>query len=158
MTDPLSSELIALLSKPLGGAEVCSFIKSLSGDPEITRTENEVYYGFKRNGFSLLADGSERLVAVHMHFEREDGYERCVIRMPAGVEIEDRKDDIIDKLGPPSAWGGGGESAIYGLTPQWIRYDLGDYAVHFQFADDGVAIALVTLMTRDMVPSGDSRG
>ena len=78
------------------------------------------------------------LAAFHMHREGHDGYVGYSGQLPRAVTLNDTEGEVLRKMGPPAATGGGDVSAVLKrLTQRWLRYPLGGANLQFQFDANG---------------------
>jgi hypothetical protein len=82
----------------------------------------------------------------------EEGVSGFMGDLPEGVSFSDSRQVIHDRLGEPTASGGGSVIQFFGKTPAWDRFDRTEYSLHIQYAADQASTELVTIMRPGFVP------
>ena len=158
----------SLLRKP---ADDPAVIDLIARDP--SEIERSAYYGFvefKRAGVSVMFKEGQRVVplrelrdpqtlyvaAFHFHAQNHEGYAGYQGDLPNGVALGDSENEIVSKLGPPSATGGGGVSSVLKKSiAYWLRYSLDDAVLQFQL-DDHRRVEMVTFYSPDLKSGTDN--
>jgi hypothetical protein len=157
-------ELRHLLRRSANDPAVAALIKC---EPDqIARLAHDGYVEFKDKGVSAMFKEAPWVVtqneindpkmlhldAFHFHRRGHDSHCQYAGTLPGGVAFNDSAADIIDKLGQPSAKGGGGFSTILNKAiPYWLKYSLGNDMLHFQFDSDG-KVEMMTLYVQQQQP------
>ncbi|WP_267098888.1 hypothetical protein [Xanthomonas sacchari] len=110
------------------------------GDPTV-RTQ---YYQFFRHGLEFGFRSNE-LSFIHFFIKDQDSffaYEGDIF----GVGSENMNEaSIIGKFGPPKDFGGGSYDALLGYIQRWIKYEINEHEMRFEFLPDG-SVWKVTLI------------
>jgi hypothetical protein len=149
--------IVKLLLRPENDAKVRSFFGQA-----MFRIHRDEYYGsleFKPEGVDVVfkeapwvlpskevTDPKELYVAAfHLHSEGHEGYARYAGQLPGGIAFGDPESEVLRKMGPPLASGGGEMSKVLKRpVPRWFRFGLGDCVLHIQFNETG-RVEMVTL-------------
>ena len=92
------------------------------------------------------------LCAFHFHRKGHEDHSEYQGRFPEDVFFGDTVADVISKLGPPVASGGGGMSTVLKKPiPRWLRYSIGDAIFQLQLDENG-KVEMVTLYVQDQKP------
>lgn len=86
------------------------------------------------------------LAAVHLYSEGFENYHQYGQNLPGGLRFDDGSQQVHQKLGEPSATGGG-KRALGRLWPRWDRYDFDAYSLSVQYAPDLSRIDLISLIS-----------
>ena len=146
-----TKELIRQLNAVLGDDALDAVLRRMR-QPKIRKSKKESYHSFLDDGVSLRFDRKSALKTICLYPGGREGFSKYQGALPSGVTFSDGRDEVVRKLGAPTASGGGGRSALYGVVPQWVRYDLSGYTVHFEFHAETGGVSLVTIMASDSVP------
>lgn len=140
-------------------------IDLIEQDPEsILRFSQLGFVEFKTEGVSVMfkevapeqsyeedsQEGPLYLSAFHLHRNGHEGYSQYSGQLPGSVQFDDHEGDVIKKIGPPLASGGGGISTVLKRpVPRWVRYSVTEGVLHFQFDPKG-RVELVTLFAPEL--------
>jgi hypothetical protein len=157
-------ELRALLRLPADNPSVAGLIER---EPDqIVRLAHDGYVDIKDEGISVMFKEAPWIVpqdeihdpkmlhldAFHFHRQGHDGHCQYAGALPKGVAFNDSELDIIRKLGPPDAKGGGGFSSVLKKPiPYWLKYSFGNEMVNLQFDETG-KVEMVTLYVEQHPP------
>jgi hypothetical protein len=158
--------LTATLGKDWSDPSVQALVRSLPGTHELERMEQLAFLECREKGIQLafkdalyLASGGKKytkdgpvtLVALHLHSAGYEGYLRFSEGLPGGLSFEDGRSEVHEKMGLPSASGGGNE-ALGRVWPYWERYDRAGHAIRVQYAREQNRIDIVMLMAPSEIP------
>jgi hypothetical protein len=157
--------LVELLRKRADDPAVLALI---SRDPAaIERSAHLGYVTFRDHGVSLVFREAPWVIpkgditdpkalylgAFHFHREGHEGHSQFSGRFPGGVAFGDSEAELIRKLGPPMAVGGGGFSKMLKKPiSRWLRYSLDHAILQFQLDQEG-NVEMVTLYTPNLQQS-----
>jgi hypothetical protein len=141
--------LIGFIGCDRGDFRFNEFISSLNIRPLITIDKedgaNDEYVEFKDAGIGFYFENNI-LMSIFLHSgEDGKGYLKFQEPLPMGMCFGQSIDEVANCLGSPDAKGGGYD-AFFGDVPQWVRYNIENYALHIEFAHNSKKIGLVTLM------------
>lgn len=144
-----TDELAHLLGRQREDPRVTAMIAGLVGATDVTVDRrggaDEEYVEAREYGLCFYFDHGT-LSAIFLYAtEKDSSYEEYAGDLPLGVRFDHNVKCVTDSLGPPSSAHQGG-SGFFGPISPWLSYDLESYGVHFEFADDGSKIKLVTLL------------
>lgn len=120
------------------------------GEDVITTVDREddaddEFAEFKKFGFGFYFEKNQ-LLSISLHSsEKDTSYSRYDNPLPMERTFEQTRVEVVEALGEPEA-SGGGMDGTFGYVSEWLRYDLGDYYVHFEFSTDSMRIQMATLM------------
>ncbi len=159
---PTISDLQALLEQPYGAPEVARFLDAVPLD--YSKDAGAAYAALKQRGISVVLDETggqyEETVTpsfwvscIHLYPQGKDGYEEYDGALPGGVAFRDKMKSVLKKMGEPKKRGGGGYSDLLQKnTPAWLKYDLGNCEIHFEF--DGLnRLSFASLLPQGWSPS-----
>jgi hypothetical protein len=92
------------------------------------------------------------LTAVHLYADGVENFREYPLQLPGGLNFRETKAQVHEKLGAPSATGGG-KKALGKIWPSWDRYDYDGYSVTVQYASGQDRVELVTLVAPVKVKS-----
>lgn len=70
---------------------------------------------------------------IHFYFDRHEGYSVFKGTLLFGVSSCWSEEAVVQKLGTPTASGGGNVDILFGYINRWIKYEKEVYALHLQF-------------------------
>lgn len=70
---------------------------------------------------------------IHFYFDRYEGYSAFKGTLLFGVSSGWSEEAVVQKLGTPTASGGGNVDILLGYINRWIKYEKEVYALHLQF-------------------------
>lgn len=142
-------DLHELLRKPASDATV----RHVIGGRVIARNAHLGFLEFVEAGVSMVfaeapwvVPSSEiddprilRVSAFHFHREGHEGYCGYPGNLPGGVLLGEPEAELVRKLGPPTAVGGGGiGSVLKRPIPRWTRYASAASILQFQIDPSGL--------------------
>jgi hypothetical protein len=153
--------MVRLLGLPIHDDKALQLI----GEPTraVERSEHYGFIEFETDGITVVFKEAPwvvpnhnitdpnvlHFVAFHLHARGHEGYQQYKGDLPGGVAFGDSADDVLSKLGEPVAAGGGGMSKVLKRRlPRWLRYDLVECLMSFQF-DDEDKVEMVTVFLED---------
>jgi hypothetical protein len=157
MPSPQIESLVALLGRRIDdSALIAEFGPGLS---QVDCSDFTAYFACQEIGVSIAfkkgagleaqgeAAGIQLVNAFHLHGSDQDGYRVYDKPLPAGIHFGDAEISIVEKLGTPTAGGGGKYSAMQKRTlERWIKYARSDRTIlHYRFSLDG-KLDMVTLI------------
>lgn len=158
--------LTSALGRDWNDPSVQALVRSLPGSHELERLEQLAFLECLEKGISLAfkdalylssggkeytKDGPVALIALHLHSAGYEGYLPFSERLPGGLSFEDGRAEVHEKMGAPSATGGGNE-ALGRVWPYWDRYDRPDHAIRVQYPREQNRIDVITLMAPSEIP------
>ncbi len=103
-------------------------------------------------GLELECDASGLIKTIFIYgISTEDVIQYSGNLIP-GLTFESRPSDVKAIFGEPSKHGKPQPLLKFGRSGGWDRYDWEHCCLHFQYADDGRGINLITLMSPDVAP------
>lgn len=155
---PGEGDASTLLGRLWQSEIVQSYAKALLGDPIWTSIEGgTTHVEFREAGVELGLTDDGRVSFVCFFSKGRNGYKRYQGVLPGGLVIGDDRAAVHARLGPPSRSGTPQMLPVLGLTRSWDSYDLPAYSVHFEYAHEGDALSMVTLMAPEAAPGRRAR-
>ncbi|MDR3638112.1 MAG: hypothetical protein P4L84_30180 [Isosphaeraceae bacterium] len=148
----MQNNLVSLLGMNLDAVARSAFVLSLNDQPATEKIEDRFYMELPVSGVALIASLEQRVMAVQLYAEGYQKYKGYAGAVPEGVSFSSPRRAVQDRLGKPSASGGGNVIQFFGKAPVWDRFDRSDYSLHVQYADDEASINLVTVMRPEFIP------
>jgi len=161
MSAPINSDtFIPVLGKDWGDPLIEALVRSLSCSGTLKHIEQLGFYECREQGVSLAfkdkiylstggkkyaRDGPVSLIGAHLYSPGYEGYRGFSGILPKGLSFDDGREAVRQKMGAPSASGGGNE-ALGRVWPYWDRFDFPTHAVRVQFPRDLSRIDIVTLL------------
>ncbi len=141
-----------LLGKPSSHPAVQTFIDRHGAVIELSSYPDATYHLAKNRGFSLLEENGV-IGTVFLYVEAGyEGFARYAGPLPRGLDIGDRRDDVLRKLGEPHRSSGPVDRpGDLGTIAGWDKYYEPAMSLHVQYDEQGV-VQLVTLMTPETDP------
>lgn len=142
--------LLSMLGAERSELRIEAFIHAFDPPPMITTDKEngaeDEFIEFKPHGFGLVFE-RDTLHSFHLHSgEQDDEYSRYDLPLPMGIRFEQSRSELLDRLSPPHAEGGG-RDGVFGHVSDWIRYDsAGGLSIHVEFASEKGSIRVVTVM------------
>jgi hypothetical protein len=90
-------------------------------------------------------------MAIQLHTDGYQGYKGFAGVVPEGISFSHSRRVVHERLGLPSASGGGTVVKFFGKVPAWDRYDRSERSVHIQYADDETSVNLITISRPEFV-------
>ena len=119
----------------------------------IDEDSNETDLAFAAAGVSLRFDVNGRLCTIFLYGPlNADGYEPFAGELPANLQFDAARPEIIQKLGMPTRTGRTSSIIEPGETVWWDRYDSVERCLHLQYRGHDGPLVMVTLMTLDAAP------
>lgn len=144
-------QLISLLGLFRSDSKIEEFISNIGINPINTVDKedgaDDEFIEFKEQGLGLTFD-KDKLIQISLYSgEKDSDYAKYSNSLPKGISFEQSQSELQTLLGPPNAKGGGHYNDFFGrLIPNWIRYDMKNYALQIQFTSDLNSIHSITLM------------
>ena len=104
------------------------------------------------HGIGLDADFDGCVSTIFFYGGEVDEYSQFAGDLPEGVSFSDSQCSVHQRLGQPSAHGGGNMVQFFGNAPKWDRYDRQGFSLHIQYADGERSISLISLIRPDSIP------
>jgi len=142
----MSENLTSLLGRNLNDPALAQIISSLGVEPEITEVDDRYYYEFKNKGLELVFDEDLKLRSIHLYPEGRNGYSQYRGDIPNDITFTLSRSEVHQKLGEPSAFGGGKVKPVFGVIPRWDLYEYPTYSLHVEYLPGENGISLITLM------------
>lgn len=70
---------------------------------------------------------------IHFYFDGYEGHSAFKGTLLSGVSFGWSEEAVVQKLGTPTASGGGNVDILLGYINRWIKYEKEVYALHLQF-------------------------
>jgi hypothetical protein len=148
----MRNEFQRLLGMDIVQASTTDLLIPLMLGAESELIDEKHYLQIQRHGIGFIADFDGRVSTIFLYSEGKRGYSQFTGVLPEGVSFEDSQRSIHERLGQPTANGGGEVIPLYGKASKWDRYALDGYSLHIQYAEGEGSIELVTIMRPDSVP------
>lgn len=148
----MQQNVVALLGMKLDDVARSPFVVSLNEQPATEKIEDRFYMELPTSGLAFIASLEERVMAIQLHAEGYQKYKGFAGVIPEGLSFSNSRREVHDRLGKPSACGGGNVIEFFGEVPAWDRFDRSQYSLHVQYADDEASINLVSIMRPEFVP------
>ena len=148
----MSSDLTMLLGMRLDDVAKAKAIQSLIAGSQTVVIDNRFHLQMPLHGIEIVADFDGRVSTIFLYSGGANDYSQFGGALPEGIGFADSQSSVHDRLGQPSANGGGQVIRFFGKAPKWDRYDHEGYCLHIQYADNETSISLVSLMRPDSVP------
>jgi hypothetical protein len=120
------------------------FEKSFENDLE----EPLIDYVFAQNGVDLVCDRNDKVTTIFLYSDEA----RCFKESLQDLPFSSTRQEVVDRLGPPSKSGGGIKDPILGEYGAWDRFARPNYTIHVEYRVDADVIKKITLMRADVVP------
>ncbi|MGV7960574.1 hypothetical protein QPK13_05460 [Photorhabdus tasmaniensis] len=119
---------------------------------ELPVVENDVlgeriYYSFLQSGILFLLE-NDRVSQISFFIKSAESFAKYKGELPINVELDNDETNILNTLGLPSLSGGGKSDMLLGYINRWIKYDKGQYELHFEF-DKISLLCKVSLMIQE---------
>lgn len=126
------------------------------GEPPRSGDEDEdpLRWYLPRSGVELLLDhAGQRVAAVWLHAEGDEGFGRCPLPPHPEFGWDTSLEDVVRRLGEPTyRWQDESVPAgLRGVAP-WVRYDLQEHCLEVTFKQDHSGVRHVTYMTPEIAP------
>ena len=118
--------------------------KSYDNDLE----EIVIHYVFPHHGLELRCDQVDKVNTVFMYADEFDGFDESLFGVPFSLN----RQEVKERLGPPSKSGGPINDRILGAYGAWDRFTKDGYVIHVEYRADTDRINKITLMRTDSVP------
>jgi hypothetical protein len=148
----MQNNLISLLGMNLDDVARSAFVLSLNEQPITEKIEDRFYMEMPASGLAFIASLERRVMAIQLHAEGYQDYKGFAGALPDGMSFSNSREAMKNRLGKPSASGGGNVIQFFGKAPAWDRFDRKEYSLHVQYTDDEGSMNLVTIMRPEFVP------
>lgn len=149
----MQNHIVSLLGMKLGDVARSAFVLSLNEKPATEQIEDRIYLQFQQSGVAFDAEASDGTVAaILLYSEGYQQYKGFAGAIPEGLSFSNSRRAVRDRLGEPSASGGGNVIQFFGKAPAWDRFDRSEYSLHVEYADDEASINLVSILRPEFVP------
>ncbi|MQL50686.1 hypothetical protein GEA64_23240 [Photorhabdus khanii] len=108
---------------------------------------DRIYYSFLQSGVLFLLE-NDRVNQISFFIKSVESFAKYEGELPIDVELNNNETSIINILGLPSLSGGGKSDMLFGYINRWIKYDKGQYELHFEF-DKTDLLCKVSLMIKE---------
>ena len=146
------SDFTVLLGKRLDDVAKTETIQPLMEGSKTDLIDNRFHLQMPFHGIEFVADFDGRVSTVFFYAGGANDYRQFSGYLPEGIGFGESPSSVHQRLGQPSANGGGKVIQFFGKTPQWDRYDHEGFSLHIQYADNDTSIGLVSLMRPDSIP------
>lgn len=140
-----AAQVIELLGVARSDPKLGAVLAEL-GPPVETDRGDETSLDYAVHGLSLIFDDAGILVSVQLFAEGRDGFRQFGGPLPRGLTFDADRSKVRQRLGAPTASGGGQRTLLYERAAQWDRYDEASESLHIEYGVAG--ISLVTLMSQ----------
>jgi len=127
-------------------------IQPLMRDSRTELIGDEFHLTIRPHGIAFVADFDGRVSTIFFYSEGMNDYRQFSGELPERLGFGDSRNFVHQRLGQPSANGGGKVIQFFGKAPKWDRYDHEGFSLHIQYLDNETSISLVSLMRPDSVP------
>jgi hypothetical protein len=148
----MSSDFTALLGMRLDDVAKTETVQPLMAGSKTELIDNRFHLQIPFHGIEFVADFDGRVSTVFFYSIGSNDYRQFVGVLPEGIDFGDSQSSVRQRLGQPSANGGGKVIQFFGKAPKWDRYDREGFSLHIQYVDNETSISLVSLMRPDLVP------
>ena len=129
-------KITSLLGEKQPSEKILKFIESQGVFFTETPTgiKDEYYYEFFDAGLTLVFE-NDLIVQITVYFDKEENYKPC--KSSLFKDIDNNQifySWLIQKFGKPLQSGGGDVSPLLGYTEKWLKYQLDQNYVNFQFS------------------------
>ena len=146
-------DLADLLDHELSSKTVSSFLNDRSSKPRVIEYEDNAHYSFTEEGISLIVE-RDKLKAILLYSSIEDNeFSEYKGSLPGGLNFNNSKIEVLKKLGEPEKEREVVNDPILGEINPWVNYSYKNGVLQIQFDNRKENIKLITLMTKDAVPS-----
>jgi hypothetical protein len=151
------SDLIAVLGEPEESKRLQDLHARLGGALRPVKDDTQLsFISYPKIGLSFAYEatllrkdqplgGCAFLTAVHLYSQGFESFDEYKGTLPSNLRFEDPREKVREKLGAPSA-AGGGQRKLGRFWPPWDRYDHPTHALSVQYADDLRRITMITLI------------
>ena len=148
----MQNEFYELLGMDLLKVSETAFIRPIVFGSKTELIDDRFHLQITSHGIGFVADFDGRVSTIFFYSEGMNGYKQFIGMLPEGIEFGDSRSAVHQRLGKPSANGGGKVIQFFGKVPKWDLYDRKGFSLHIQYVDNETSISLVTLMRPDSVP------
>ena len=117
-------DLSAMLGLKLDEVKRTEFAASLAETPTLKHFEDRHDLVFQDSGIAFIFDLALSVTAIHLYTQGYQGFGGFLGRIPV-VTFGDTPRSLRERLGMPSASGGGEVISFFGRVEPWDRYDRG---------------------------------
>ena len=151
-----AKKLLSIIGKPIKSA---TFRTLVTADRLKASTEEDLDEGQpvamnfvgKKVGYEISAEDG-RVVAVFLYVEPRDGFAAFPGPLPYMVPRDATRTEVRGLFGKPEKSGKAYKDKILGPQGAWDRFAVETIRIHFEYADPGLEVALITLMTEADAP------
>src|ERR1700677_4383967 len=115
----MQSNFLDLLGMKLDGVAQSAFVLSLNEQPATKLIEDRFYMELPASGLAFIAPLDGRVMAIQLHAETYQKYRGFAGAVPEGVSFSNSRRAVQERLGKPSASGGGKVIQFFGKAPTW---------------------------------------
>jgi hypothetical protein len=146
------SDLIRALDQDEGG-QIIKEVRRRIGEPPIISETPDSYNdpAGKTRFYKFIGSGLEfgfrsgKLNHIHFFVQCHEGYSAYKGEVLGRAAKAWNSQEVLKELGPASKRGGGRQDMLVGFVHQWVKYELGTYALRMEFSKDS-ELWKVTLM------------
>jgi len=120
------------------------FQKSVEEDLEKPRID----YIFPQGGLDLICDADDKVRTIFIYNDELRHFEGEILNPP----LSSNRQEVIERLGPPSKNGCPLNDPILGEFGPWDRFARPGYSIHVEYKVDCDHIKKITFMRADIVP------
>jgi hypothetical protein len=148
--------LMAVVGSPVDSEAVRALV---AADGLLASTETDLeegepvrsYLAGTAVGYQLV-HFSGRVATAFLYVEPAEGFAAFAGPLPGGLSHEATRSEVRSCFGMPERSGEAVTVRGLGRQGAWDRFAVGDIRVHFQYAEPGQRVRLVSVMTTDVAP------
>ena len=96
-------------------------------------------------GIDIILRENYSVKSIHFYSGSQKGVKVFPDTLPFDLEFSFSKEYCRKLFGVPRFTGGGDSSILYGVTPFWDKYQIGQVSLHLQYSKDLKMLDLVTI-------------
>lgn len=107
-----------------------------------------VDYVFPEKGLGLICDGKGAILTMFLSCDEQEQFDGDLSDLP----FASTRQEVIDRLGPPSKSGAPMNDPILGAYGGWTRFARPGHSIHVEYRVGADRVKMITLMREDVVP------
>ena len=108
---------------------------------------------FKKTGLQISFDKEKKINTIHVFSDCIKGYNGFSGSLPCHLTFSMSQEDACNKMGQPSKSGGPVKDIIGADICFWDYWDKDKFALHLQYTEDKKAIRIITIMSKERLPT-----
>jgi hypothetical protein len=151
-------ELIQILNQPIdsvravAGMDLSAFEVLVEADNLDEGLPSEYVFSLPQGGIELHCDSQRFIKTIFLYSGVHGEFARYPCVISDGFSFESSPSEIHVRLGKPTRSAPAQRLFALGERWPWDRYDYETYSIHFEYTPDASSVALLTIMTSDVVP------